>query len=639
MAKPLVRSRSMRLRDEGSPVPSPKVVRKGLPSNPRTGKPKSTQEKFEALIDPLRDVARPSTSNERQERGPVVELSSAARALTPDGQALRVYARSPKLLYTAEIHPNSPIGVALGSPTMDSPWNAHPSVPRTRTPKSSITTIISSDAQQEVQDISSDDQRPKFSRWKSIGSIFGRKASAPTLGSQFYQLQEQRGGALLVSGDLRIPTPRNTSGPASPATPVSGGREQKGKTGIEKQRKSSTKTRPSTEKLKAFPYPNVFSAETSKSFAYPNIFGEPQSSSETSKKSTKQSPKEKADSGKKKAEVLRPKLEISKPRPPTERSKTFPYLSGHEPELSPPPPPKDFPWRSPRTPKLTITGPESPPQADLSNARILDVDIPSVQMERYSVMFGNVLNTAASSSSSLLSRRQGPADRLKPLHEMPYKLKPTRDGNLSLQPRRRTTSPLPEKSPRLSLFPQPAKSPRLSLFPPIDTLGSQSPRTASPAPSQRPLKRSVTGPVRLSPNKAAFAPIKPSPLNMNPLTPLTPSPNRHSFGSDVPLSARSSRDSQSWRPALQEPHWSVLSRSSANTEGTLSPNTPLTGVTTSTIASIQIARQVSVSRPNRRLQLPNDPAEPASFVDRKAMIPTLVELRNRKSQRVQLEHA
>lgn len=45
--------------------------------------------------------------------------------------------------------------------------------------------------------------------------------------------------------------------------------------------------------------------------------------------------------------------------------------------------------------------------------RLLDVDIPDSSMERYSIMFGNVLQQKGHSDSSLLSRRQATLDRLR----------------------------------------------------------------------------------------------------------------------------------------------------------------------------------------------------------------------------------
>jgi hypothetical protein len=50
---------------------------------------------------------------------------------------------------------------------------------------------------------------------------------------------------------------------------------------------------------------------------------------------------------------------------------------------------------------------------------MLDVAIPSVQMERYSIMFGSVLQKPVSTNttSSLLARRQATLDRLKTVNE------------------------------------------------------------------------------------------------------------------------------------------------------------------------------------------------------------------------------
>ena len=59
---------------------------------------------------------------------------------------------------------------------------------------------------------------------------------------------------------------------------------------------------------------------------------------------------------------------------------------------------------------------------------LLDVDIPTVHMERYSVMFSNLLqeNTrcqTSNGSSALLQRRQGNSDKLKPLDPLSTKVR------------------------------------------------------------------------------------------------------------------------------------------------------------------------------------------------------------------------
>lgn len=53
---------------------------------------------------------------------------------------------------------------------------------------------------------------------------------------------------------------------------------------------------------------------------------------------------------------------------------------------------------------------------------LLDVDIPSIQMERYSVMFSGLLQQSPNTSSSLLQRRQGASDKLKPLNALSMKV-------------------------------------------------------------------------------------------------------------------------------------------------------------------------------------------------------------------------
>ncbi|KAI9167054.1 hypothetical protein HJFPF1_03173 [Paramyrothecium foliicola] len=83
----------------------------------------------------------------------------------------------------------------------------------------------------------------------------------------------------------------------------------------------------------------------------------------------------------------------------------------------------------------------------------LDVEIPSVEMERYSVMFGNVLN--AQSSSSLLARRQATLDRVKTTREdLSIKPKESNQAVVDEWPRiRRATSPQPARTPSFTIFP------------------------------------------------------------------------------------------------------------------------------------------------------------------------------------------
>ena len=54
---------------------------------------------------------------------------------------------------------------------------------------------------------------------------------------------------------------------------------------------------------------------------------------------------------------------------------------------------------------------------NIQGGLMLDVDIPSIHMERYSIMFGSLLQKPSNTSSSLLARRQATLDRLKTVNE------------------------------------------------------------------------------------------------------------------------------------------------------------------------------------------------------------------------------
>jgi hypothetical protein len=73
------------------------------------------------------------------------------------------------------------------------------------------------------------------------------------------------------------------------------------------------------------------------------------------------------------------------------------------------------------TPEITLEGQaltdhSSKPLQKIGKP-LLDVDIPDVQMERYSIMFGSVLGKSSSTSSSLLARRQATLEKLKTVNE------------------------------------------------------------------------------------------------------------------------------------------------------------------------------------------------------------------------------
>lgn len=75
-------------------------------------------------------------------------------------------------------------------------------------------------------------------------------------------------------------------------------------------------------------------------------------------------------------------------------------------------------------PSVTVSGSSQTTSPQLpGGAPLLDVDIPTVHMERYSVMFSGLLQPqTTNASSSLLQRRQGAADKVKPLNELSVKV-------------------------------------------------------------------------------------------------------------------------------------------------------------------------------------------------------------------------
>jgi hypothetical protein len=94
-----------------------------------------------------------------------------------------------------------------------------------------------------------------------------------------------------------------------------------------------------------------------------------------------------------------------------------------------------------------------PPAKSVGNKpkpQLLNVDIPSIEMERYSIMFGSVLQPN-SGSSSLLARRQATLEKLRMLKDEATR---EEEGLALKPPPRRATSPNPgRQSPSFSLFP------------------------------------------------------------------------------------------------------------------------------------------------------------------------------------------
>ncbi|RDW77373.1 hypothetical protein BP6252_05426 [Coleophoma cylindrospora] len=183
----------------------------------------------------------------------------------------------------------------------------------------------------------------------------------------------------------------------------------------------------------------------------------------------------------------------SKSKPDLKRSATAPHNS-----------PMDFDFRAGVNAQSNGN-----PQITLDGGPMLNVDIPSIQMERYSVMFGSVLKPNNTSSSALLARRQATLDKLKTVNEAlqakvfaathtagegtnEVQEKELEEKERLLRPRR-ATSPQPTRSPAFSLFPNtPSRSAAREPLP------THEPRHKSP------LQRSNTAPGAISPARASF---------------------------------------------------------------------------------------------------------------------------------------
>ncbi|KAK4463759.1 hypothetical protein QBC42DRAFT_323095 [Cladorrhinum samala] len=135
----------------------------------------------------------------------------------------------------------------------------------------------------------------------------------------------------------------------------------------------------------------------------------------------------------------------------------------------------------PSIPSSAMARPSSP-----SGLRLLDIEIPDVRLERYSIMFSGVLTSNGAGSrpkSSLLERRQATLEKLKTIND-------EQETDRVRPPQRRATSPQPTKSPGFTLFPH---------------TGAAASTTSLQILPNRKLARSNTSPAHLpSPSRASF---------------------------------------------------------------------------------------------------------------------------------------
>lgn len=209
---------------------------------------------------------------------------------------------------------------------------------------------------------------------------------------------------------------------------------------------------------------------------------------------------------------------------------------------------------------------------------LLNVDIPDVQMERYSVMFGSLLGK---SSSNLLERRSKMLDKLKTIADEEEKTK-LFNGLEAPDDSHSPSMNLPDDQrlkPRRATSPSFQKSPSFSLFP---VTANKAENPAGPFAHERnsPLQRSHTAPAgSVSPRRELFDGPKPqvkidpvatveSPAQTTSSTThgqkwssdssyLSPSSSRSSLGEEIifdmkPLQQLNEGDEQQWEMVTQE---------------------------------------------------------------------------------------
>lgn len=296
----------------------------------------------------------------------------------------------------------------------------------------------------------------------------------------------------------------------------------------------------------------------------------------------------------------------------------------------------------------------------------LEVRLPDTKMERYSVMFSDLLkeNGKQEPAASLLARRQATLERLKTINgnNGGYELEPVLEDD-RVRPRR-ATSPQPHAPPRPgpAFAAEPAHaSPRLSVFP-IPPTGRPNVPVGTPSTQPR-VARSNTSPGRLpSPTQPTFdrrlkAPTErgtphlevPNPFQMNPpestrpsprpLEPIYPTDTSFHFGPDqsgLLLDSPTSMDSheeiiisQPFKPTLHEPQWQMVSPSTtsgsvftaSSAGGGRRGRSPSGGSSSTHVTKpssefdpqdaalqnaveVSIARQISISRQQRNLLRP-----------------------------------
>lgn len=359
-------------RDSGSKTPQPTLSQVDL-DRLKAATPVSRADGRVETPDMLQ---RPKTSGGAGDRSTLFHRKVAPIPQTESqGFEFPSPTKSTTVLYAAEVHEEREgiIGIALGSPTMASHWNNTPQGTDFVTNRQGPITQISSNnvspsAFPQAIESHQEPPKPKLSRWKSL---FKKTAPPPPPQEKdsFYQLAKSVTPARADSHhdddslDSRSFALENDSRAVSP--------------------------------------PSIYNPQIRESRKLPK--GQAQPVVDT-----------------------RPRALTVGINPVSRKSTLMRSAS------SPKPPSKADYSSSPGIPQVVISGgSEALSPRSTNDKPLLDVDIPSVHMERYSVMFSSLLQqnstisstNSSTNSSSLLQRRQGNSDKLKPLNELSMKVR------------------------------------------------------------------------------------------------------------------------------------------------------------------------------------------------------------------------
>lgn len=290
------------------------------------------------------DHDRPQTSDGVTERSMDYSYYGPYDLTSCEPDAFGCPAPSPKsILYTAEVHIDPTIGVALGSPSQAPTW-FQPMGDSGRALEETDPYLAPA-----AHTAAHKNSRPRINRWRSLGGLFGRRPSKLSQKAPFYQLDQYNSQTAATSyADSYAGSADAVHSVATSRPAEADARGFRNRLGSVRRKQGASQTRPRTKR-------SVTEPETSRSAM----------SLERTDRGPRVPPKD---------------------FPPRRQSSLVPYtsLGNSEPNIS-----------------HTGGGPK------------LDVEIPSVKMERYSVMFGSLLKP--NRTSALFARRRSNASKLTPL--------------------------------------------------------------------------------------------------------------------------------------------------------------------------------------------------------------------------------